>query len=245
MSFIALYKREKEELLKTHEETKIQRKALKRGKNLAISEDTCLKKERLRSKLIPRKVGVGLKRRRKPSKKTLGWRLAWRGSNEKKAPHLIELRKTAVLRTALQSNQSSLCGRHRSRDRGRGGPNGKIVSVKRAADGRRQRRRKITNENGEKYRAKNESLRNTSTDSKGATFVILINHASAPVRMKRLSPTGKTKREANQIEFMEKGGMPDIVKNFREIVSKKDRPRPQPGFVKPIRDGLRKIQNLF
>ena len=31
----------------------------------------------------------------------------------------------------------------------------------------------------EKYRAKNRSLRNTSADSKGTTYVILINHASA------------------------------------------------------------------
>ena len=50
-------------------EAEIQRKALRRGKNLAFSEDTCLEKERVRSKVTPRKVGVGLKRRRKPSKK--------------------------------------------------------------------------------------------------------------------------------------------------------------------------------
>ena len=35
---------------------------------------------------------------------------------------------------ALQSKQSSLCGFHRSRGQGGGGPNGQIVSVKRAAD---------------------------------------------------------------------------------------------------------------
>ena len=62
-----------------------------------------------------------------------------------------------------------------------------------------------------KYRAKNESLRNTSTDSKGTAFVILINHASAPIRKERLSPTSKARREVSQIEFMEKGGMPDRV----------------------------------
>ena len=58
----------------------MQRKALRRGKNLAFSEDTCLKRERVRSKATPRKVGVGLKRRREPSKRRLGWRLAWWGS---------------------------------------------------------------------------------------------------------------------------------------------------------------------
>ena len=80
------------------------------------------------------------------------------------------------------SNQSSLCGLHHSRDQGGGGPNGQIVSVKRAADGRRQRGREIINEEREKYRAKNGSLWNTLTNLKGAAFVILINHASAPIR---------------------------------------------------------------
>ena len=64
-------------------------------------------------------------------------------------------RKTPVLRPALQSKQSSLCGLHRSGDRGL---NGQIVSVKRAADGRRQRGRKIINEEREKYRAKDGFL---------------------------------------------------------------------------------------
>ena len=57
-----------------HEEAEIQRKALRRGKNLAFSEDTCLEKERVRSKVTPRKVGVELKRRREPSRRRLGWR---------------------------------------------------------------------------------------------------------------------------------------------------------------------------
>ena len=103
-------------------------------------------------------------------------------------------RKTPVLRPALQSKQSSLCGLHRSEDRG---PNGQIVSVKRAACGRRQRSRKVINEEREKYRAKNGSLRNTSTDSKATTFVILIDHTSAPIRKKRVSPTSKARREAS------------------------------------------------
>ena len=78
-----------------HDEAEIQRKALRRGKNLAFSEDTCLEKERVPSKVTPRKVGVGLKRRREPSKNRMGWRLAWWGSTEKKeASHLIGLRGT-------------------------------------------------------------------------------------------------------------------------------------------------------
>ena len=88
---------------------------------------------------------------------------------------------------------------------GGGGPNGPIVSVKRAADGRRQRSRKIIDEEREKNRAKNGSLRNTSTDSKGTTFVILIKHASAPVKKERLSPTNKARWEASRNEFYGKG----------------------------------------
>ena len=97
----------------------------------------------------------------------------------------------------------------------------------------------------EKYRAKNGLLRNTSTDSKATTFVILIDHRSAPMRKKRLSPTSEAKREASRNEFVEKGRMPDRVESFGEINSRQDRPRARPGFVKPIRNGLRKVQNLI
>ena len=151
-----------------------------------------------------------------------------------------------MLRPALQSKQSSLCGLHCSGDRGGGGPNGQIVSVKRTADGRRQRgSRKIIDEKREKYLAKNRSLRNTLTDSKAMTSVVLINHTSAPVRKKRLSPTSKARREASRNEFMDKGGMPDRVKSFTEIDSRQDCSRARPGFVKPIQNGLRKVQNLI
>ena len=88
-----LYKTERDCLEGPHEEAEIQRKALRRGKNLAFSEDTCLEKERVRSKVTPTKVGVGLKRRREPSRRKLGWRLARWGSTEKKeASHFPELR---------------------------------------------------------------------------------------------------------------------------------------------------------
>ena len=55
----------------------------------------------------------------------------------------------------------------------------------------------------------------------------------------------KARRETSRNEFMEKGGMPDRVKSFREINSTENFPRARPGFVKPIRDGLRKVQNLI
>ena len=84
-----LYRTERDSLEGPHEEAEIHRKALRRGKNLAISEDSCLEKERVRSKVTPRKVGVGLKRRREPSRR----RLALCAFTEKKeASHLLGLR---------------------------------------------------------------------------------------------------------------------------------------------------------
>ena len=142
-------------------------------------------------------------------------------------------RKSSVLRPALQSNQSSLCNLHHGRDRGGGGPNSQIASVKRAADRRRQRSREIVDEKREKYWAKNGSLRNISTGSKGETFVILINHASALNIKKRLSPTSKTRPEASRNESMKKVGVPERVKRFQEIDSGVDRPRARPRLVKP------------
>ena len=79
-----LCRRERDSLEGPHEEAERQGMALKRRKNLAFSEDTCLEKERVRSMVTPRKVGVGLKRKWEPSRRRLGWRLAWWGSTEKK-----------------------------------------------------------------------------------------------------------------------------------------------------------------
>ena len=74
------------------------------------------------------------------------------------------------------------------------GEEDQIVSIKRAADGRRQRSREIIDEKREKYRAKNESLQNTSTDLKEVALVVLKNHASMPIRRERLSLTSKARR---------------------------------------------------
>ena len=71
-----------------HDEAEIQRKALRRGKNLAFSEDTCLEKERVRSKMTPRKVGVRLKQRREPSRRRLGCRLAGGDPLRRRRPHI-------------------------------------------------------------------------------------------------------------------------------------------------------------
>ena len=54
--------------------------------------------------------------------------------------------------------------------------------------------------------AKNGSLRNTSTDSKGTTFVILIDHRSAPIGKKRLSPTSKARERPAEISLWKRAG---------------------------------------
>ena len=59
----ALSRAERDSLEGPHEEAEIQRKALRRGKNLVFSEDTCLEKERAQPKMTPRKVGSGIETR--------------------------------------------------------------------------------------------------------------------------------------------------------------------------------------
>ena len=120
--------------------------------------------------------------------------------DREKTSHLLGLRgRQPVLRPAPQSNQSFLCALHRSRNRGGGEPNGQIVSVKITADRKRQRSRKIVDKKREKYKVKNGSLGNTSTDLIGTTFVISKNHAKAPIRKGRLSPRSKAKRRPAEI----------------------------------------------
>ena len=128
-----LYKRERDSLEEPHEEAKIHRKALRRGKNLAFSEDACLEKETVLSKVTPRKVEVGLKRRRELSKKRLGWRLAWWGSTEKKvASHLLRLRGRHQYSDQRSNRNRAPCVASTALGtEGKGGPNGQIVSVKR------------------------------------------------------------------------------------------------------------------
>ena len=69
---------------------------------------------------------------------------------------------------------------------------------------------------------------------KSSDFWILKNHASVPIRKKRLSPITKARREASRNKFVKKGRVPDRVKSFGEIDSSKNRPVAQLGFVKPI-----------
>ena len=68
----ALYQRERDSSKGPYEEAEVQRKALRGGNYLAFSEDACLEKASVRSKVTPRKVGVGLKRRRELNEKRWG-----------------------------------------------------------------------------------------------------------------------------------------------------------------------------
>ena len=84
-----LYRRDRDSLEGPHEEAEIQRKALRREKNLTFSKETSLVKERMWSKVTPRKVGVALKRRRELSKRRLAW---WGSTVKKETSHLLGLR---------------------------------------------------------------------------------------------------------------------------------------------------------
>ena len=106
----AWYRRERDSCRGPHEEAEIQRKALRRGKNLVFSDNTCSEKERVRSKVTPRKVEVGLKRRMEPSIKRLGWRWAWWGSTEKKeASDSLKLRRRHQYSDQLSNRNRASC----------------------------------------------------------------------------------------------------------------------------------------
>ena len=139
-----LYRRERVSLDGPHEEAETQRKVLKPAKNLAFSEDTCLQKKRVRLKVTPRKVGVGLKRRRELNKRRSGWRLAWWGFAEKEVSHLLGLRGRHQY-SDQNSNQnkapsvaSNAVGTERKKDQ-----MDRSSAIKKAADGKRHRSREI------------------------------------------------------------------------------------------------------
>ena len=70
-------------------------------------------------------------------------------------------------------------------------------------------------------------------DLKGATFAILINHTSMPVRKQRLSPTSKARREASRNELVEKGGMPDRAKALEKSIVNRIIREPSLGLLNP------------
>ena len=114
------------------------------AKNLAFSEDTCLEKERVQSKVTPRKVGVGLKQRRELNRRRLGWRLAWWGFTEKEASHFLQLRgrhqysdqrSNQIKAPCMASDTVETERKKNQMDRS--------STIKKAADGKRHRSRQI------------------------------------------------------------------------------------------------------
>ena len=99
----ALYRIKRDFLDGPHEKAEIKRKAPTRRKNSVFSQDTYLEKERVRSKVTLRKVEVGFKRKQDLNQRTLGWRLGWWGSTEKKGGFTFAVGKgkTPVLRPIL------------------------------------------------------------------------------------------------------------------------------------------------
>ena len=73
----------------------------------------------------------------------------------------------------------------------------------------------------EKYTVKNESLRSTSRNSKGATFEKPRKRAC----QKEKSPASKARREASRNEFRKKSGMPHKFESLRNVNRSKNRPR--------------------
>ena len=136
-----------------------------------------------------------------------------------------------------------MCGLHRSRDRGGGGPNGQVVSVKRAADGKKQRSRKIIDE--ERKVLGQELILAEHLDRLERNNFCDFDKPRKRAYQKGKIELNKQRREASRNEFVKKGGMPDRVENFREIYCSKGRPRARPGLVKLIRNRLRKIKNLI
>ena len=82
------------------------------------------------------------------------------------------------------------------------------------------------------------------TDPKRATFVILKNYASTHVRQERWSLTSKERREVSRKSFVKKGEVPGGVESLEKSIIARI-VQDWSGFVKPIRNGLRKINNLI
>ena len=88
-----------------HEEAEVERKALKRRKNVILSKDTCAEKERMGSKKTLRKVRVRLKRKGELNKEMrLETGLIGINQNDGGLIYARLEKKIPVLRPTLQLN---------------------------------------------------------------------------------------------------------------------------------------------
>ena len=61
--------------------------------------------------------------------------------------------------------------------------------------------------------------------------MILKNHASAPVKKERWSPTTRARKEVSRNKFVEKGRVSDRVERFQEVDRSKNRSRANLGLL--------------
>ena len=96
-----------------------------------------------------------------------------------------------------------------------------MTNIKRVADGSSQRRREIVDEREISTEPTTNPCETSRQTRKGATFVILKNHASAPVRKERLSPTNKARRKEFQNKLLKTAGCQAESKTLeKSIVSR-------------------------
>ena len=76
------------------------------------------------------------------------------------------------------------------------------------------------------------------------TFVILKNRTNAPIRKERSSQTSEARREASRNKFVEKGEVLVRMESFGKVDRSKNRLKARLGFVKLIRNELRKIKDF-
>ena len=119
------------------------------------------------------------------------------------------------------------------------------LAVKRAADGRRQRGRKSIDEEREKVLGQERILAKHLDGLERNGFCDFDKPQKRAYQKGKIESNEQSKEGGQPKSVVEKGRMPDRVKSFRKINSRQDRPRARPGFVKPIRNGLRKVQNLI
>ena len=101
----ALCRKARNSLEGPHDEAEVERKALKRRKNVILSKDTCAEKERMGSKKTLRKVRVRLKRRGELNKEMrLETGLIGINQNDGGLIYARLEKKIPVLRSTLQFN---------------------------------------------------------------------------------------------------------------------------------------------
>ena len=87
-----MYRMERDSFDGPNEAAEMHRKAFNLGKKRAFSVEMCFENESVRSKVMPRNVGVGLKDRGWADRKSLGWSCAsWVSVEKNDTSHFLGL----------------------------------------------------------------------------------------------------------------------------------------------------------